>query len=47
MKSERIKFSLYDSKVFLPALIAVALLIGVFQNCSSKFTEGIDPLEDQ
>ena len=47
MKSVENNLSLYDSKVFLPILLAMALLLGFFQNCSSKFTEGIDPLEDQ
>ncbi len=41
--------SLYEARIFTPLLITLALLMGMFQNCSSssKFGSGIDPLDIQ
>lgn len=41
--------SFYDAKVFVPLLISLALMVGLFQNCasSSEFGSGQDPLAIQ
>jgi hypothetical protein len=38
---------LYESKTLFPLLLSLALIAGLFQNCSSKFGEGQDPISIQ
>jgi len=38
---------LYEAKTFFPLLITLALMVGMFQNCSSTFGQGQDPVEAQ
>lgn len=40
-------YRLYESKVIFPILLSLALLFGLFQNCSSTFESENDPIENQ